>query len=343
MTTNMTKIKTTPIAVLGAGSFGTSLAILLAKNGNPTHLWGRSPEHIKKMRAARSNQKYLANIQFPNELTLFDDFQSSIDGVTDILVVTPSHAFEQTLSSIKKYSKQNEQLRVVWACKGLEPGTGNFLSKKADQIFDKNIVKGVLSGPTFAKELASGMPTAITLASNNDQFSTDLTQRLVNQTFRVYLSDDLEGVQFGGAIKNIIAIGAGMADGLGFGANARTALITRGLAEMMRLGTKLGGRTETFTGMAGLGDLILTCTDDQSRNRRYGLAIGKGASIEQAAKDIGQVVEGVRNTKEMAKLANKHLIDMPICQSIYKVLYEQQPPKEAAKDLLTRAMKVEGD
>ncbi len=339
----MTKIKTSPIAVLGAGSFGTSLAILLAKNGNPTRLWGRSCEHIKEMQVDRSNQKYLADLQFPKNLTLFEDFQSCIEGVKDILVVTPSYAFEQTLLQIKNHSKANDQLRIVWACKGLEPNTGNFLSEKANQIFAQNIVKGVLSGPTFAKELASGMPTAITLASNNSQFSADLTSRLVNQTFRVYLSDDLEGVQFGGAIKNIIAIGAGMADGLGFGANARTALITRGLAEMMRLGTKLGGRTETFTGMAGLGDLILTCTDNQSRNRRFGLAIGKGASIEQAAKDIGQVVEGVRNTKEMAKLANLHQVDMPICQSIYKVLYEKQSPKEAAKDLLTRAMKVEGD
>ncbi len=339
----MTKIKTTPIAVLGAGSFGTSLAILLAKNGNLTRLWGRNSEHIKKMQADCSNQKYLADIEFPKNLTLFEDFQSCIEDVTDILVVTPSHAFEQTLLLIQKHSKLSKQIRIVWACKGLEPGTGNFLSEKAEQIFDQNIIKAVLSGPTFAKELAIGMPTAITLASNNSQFSADLTTRLVNQTFRVYLSDDLKGVQFGGAIKNIIAIGAGMADGLGFGANARTALITRGLAEMMRLGTKLGGRAETFTGMAGLGDLILTCTDDQSRNRRFGLALGKGASIEQAAKDIGQVVEGVRNTKEMAKLANKLQVDMPICQSIYKVLYEQQPPKEAAKDLLTRAMKIEGE
>ncbi|MGB0496225.1 MAG: NAD(P)H-dependent glycerol-3-phosphate dehydrogenase [Kangiellaceae bacterium] len=341
MTTN--KNKTSSIAVLGAGSFGTSLAILLAKNGNPTRLWGRSSDHIATMQADRSNQKYLADIKFPQELCLFDDFQSCIKDVQDILVVTPSHAFEQTLSQIKQYSNCVEQLRIVWACKGLEPDSGNFLSKKADQIFNKSIVKGVLSGPTFAKELAKGMPTAITLATNNSQFSADLTKRLINQTFRVYLSDDLEGVQFGGAIKNIIAIGAGMADGLGFGANARTALITRGLAEMMRLGGKLGGRAETFTGMAGLGDLILTCTDNQSRNRRFGLAIGKGASIEQAAKDIGQVVEGVRNTKEMDNLARQHQVDMPICQSIYKVLYQQQDPKEAAKELLTRAMKVEGD
>jgi len=201
----------------------------------------------------------------------------------------------------------------------------------------------VLSGPTFAKELAIGSPTAITLAADEGQFAADMTKRLVNQTFRVYLSADLEGVQFGGAIKNIIAIGAGMADGLGFGSNARTALITRGLAEMIRLGEKLGGKIETFTGMAGLGDLVLTCTDNQSRNRRFGLAIGKGASLEQAAIDIGQVVEGVRNTKEVYNLAKFHKVDLPICQSIYNIIYNGQDPKTAAKELLTRTMKVEGD
>ena len=339
----MTKIKTKPIAVLGAGSFGTSLAVLLANNGNSTRLWGRSSEHIKNMRDSNSNEKYLPGIELPQNLDLFENFKSCINDVEDILIVTPSHAFTETLLEVKKHSNLDSKLRIVWACKGLEPDTGKFLSEKAKQIFAEELSRGVLSGPTFAKELASGLPTAITLASNNSQFAADLTNRLVNQTFRVYLSDDLKGVQFGGAIKNIIAIGAGMADGLGFGANARTALITRGLAEMMRLGQKLGGRPETFTGMAGLGDLILTCTDNQSRNRRFGLAIGKGASLDEAAKDIGQVVEGVRNTKEMKNLASRMQIDMPICQSIYKVLYEQQSPKDAAKDLLTREMKVEGD
>lgn len=336
----MIEIQSNPIAVLGAGSFGTALAILLAKNGNKTHLWARNPEHIEQMRHSGFNQNYLPNIPLPKNLSLFDSFEQAICDVQDILIVTPSHSFDQTLSQIEKFKTRD--VRILWACKGLEPNTGAFLCDQVSELFGEQNPKGVLSGPTFAKELANGSPTAITLASNNSQFATDVTNRLVNETFRVYLSDDLAGVQFGGAIKNIIAIGAGVADGLGFGANARTALITRGLAEMMRLGEPLGGKIETFTGMAGLGDLVLTCTDNQSRNRRFGLAIGKGASIEQAAKDIGQVVEGVRNTKEVYNLAKSKNIDMPICQSIYNILYNNQDPREAAKDLLTRAMKTEG-
>ncbi len=337
----MTINPSNPIAVLGAGSFGTALAILLAKNGNKTYLWARNSVQIASMKESGFNQKYLPNIPLPENLELFDSFEQAIDQVVDILIVTPSHTFQQTLNQIKQY--KTGDVRIVWACKGLEPDTGDFLCEQVSEMFGENNPKAVLSGPTFAKELAIGSPTAITIASDNSQFIADMTKRLVNERFRVYLSDDLSGVQFGGAIKNIIAIGAGMADGLGFGANARTALITRGLAEMMRLGLSLGGKTETFTGMAGLGDLVLTCTDNQSRNRRFGMALGKGATLEQAAKDIGQVVEGVRNTKEVYNLAKKHNIDLPICQSIYSILYENQDPKQAAKELLTRTMKVEGE
>jgi glycerol-3-phosphate dehydrogenase (NAD(P)+) len=337
----MIDIQSNPIAVLGAGSFGTALAILLAKNGNQTRLWARNAAQIAEMKTSGFNQKYLPDIPLPESLELFDSFKDCIKDVQDILIVTPSHAFRQSLSQIKQY--QTNELRIAWACKGLEPDSGHFLCDQVSEMFGDKNPKGVLSGPTFAKELAIGSPTAITLAADDGQFAADMTRRLVNQTFRVYLSSDLAGVQFGGAIKNIIAIGAGMSDGLGFGSNARTALITRGLAEMMRLGGKLGGKIETFTGMAGLGDLVLTCTDDQSRNRRFGLAIGKGASLEQAAKDIGQVVEGVRNTKEVYNLAKSYGIDMPICQSIYNIIYNGQDPKVAAKELLTRTMKVEGD
>ncbi len=336
----MLDIKSKPIAVLGAGSFGTALAILLAKNGNQTRLWARNPKQIEIMKKTGFNQKFLPDLPLPTSLELFDNFERCIQDVEDILIVTPSHAFQQSLSKIQQYATNN--VRICWACKGLEPETGNFLDDQVSELFGKETPMGVLSGPTFAKELANGSPTAITLASNNHQFSEELTKRLVNQTFRVYLSDDLAGVQFGGAIKNIIAIGAGMSDGLGFGSNSRTALITRGLAEMMRLGEKLGGKAETFTGMAGLGDLVLTCTDDQSRNRRFGLAIGKGASLQQAAEDIGQVVEGVRNTKEIYNLAQRLKIDMPICQSIYNIIYNNQAPEAAAKELLSRTMKVEG-
>ncbi len=337
----MIDIQSKPIAVLGAGSYGTALAILLANNGNKTHLWARDPVQIQSMKDSGFNQKYLPEIPLPSNVELFDNFESAVKDVTDLLIVTPSHAFAQTLERIEKFGV--DKPRIVWACKGLEPDTGNFLMSQVADKFGDDLPKAVLSGPTFAKELAVGSPTAITLASDNSQFAADLTRRLVNDTFRVYLSSDLCGVQIGGAIKNIIAIGAGMSDGLGFGSNAKTALITRGLAEMMRLGIPLGGKVETFTGMAGLGDLVLTCTDNQSRNRRFGIAIGKGADFDQAAADIGQVVEGVRNTKEVYRLAQEHGVEMPVCESIYKILYENQDPRAAAKELLTRTMKVEGD
>jgi glycerol-3-phosphate dehydrogenase (NAD(P)+) len=337
----MSQIKQKAIAVLGAGSFGTALAILLARNGNPTTLWGRDPQQVESFRNNRVNQKYLPDVTFPDALNVTSDLEFAVKNVDDILVVTPSYAFSQTLQKLKPLVSKN--VRIVWACKGLEPDTSDFLEHRVEEIFGVDCPKAVLSGPTFAKELALGSPTAITLASNNEQFAQDLSLRLVNQTFRVYLSSDLKGVQFGGALKNIVAIGAGIADGLGFGSNARTALITRGLAEMMRMGDKLGGLQETFTGMAGLGDLVLTCTDNQSRNRRFGLALGKGATMDEAAKQIGQVVEGVRNTKEVFHLSELHKVEMPICHAIYNILYLNQDPKEAAKELLTRELKVEGE
>ncbi len=337
----MSETQTSKIAVLGAGSFGTALAILLAKNGNQTILWGRDKAQVESINLSRINQKYLPDIVLPESLIITNDFAEAVSGVRDILVVTPSYAFSETLQQIKPFVKN--EVRIVWACKGLEPESSDFLENRVVDVFGKNCPKAVLSGPTFARELAIGSPTAITLACDNQQFAQDLTRRLVNQTFRVYLSGDLKGVQLGGAIKNIVAIGAGIADGLGFGANARTALITRGLAEMMRMGDKLGGLPETFTGMAGLGDLVLTCTDNQSRNRRFGLALGRGGSLENAIKEIGQVVEGVRNTKEVFHLAQLHQVDMPICQAIYNIIYLHQDPKTAAKELLTRELKIEGE
>jgi len=337
----MSDILSKPVAVLGAGSFGTALAILLAKNGNDTVLWGRDSEQVDNINLSSENQKYLPGVKLPGSLKITSDFSKAISGIDDILVSTPSYAFSKTLEAIKAEGNQN--LRIDWACKGLEPDTSEFLDNRVIEVLGRDVPKAVLSGPTFAKELAIGSPTAITLGADDGQFAADLSNRLVNDTFRIYLSSDLKGVQFGGAFKNIVAIGAGIADGLGFGANARTALITRGLAEMMRMGEKLGGRKETFTGMAGLGDLILTCTDNQSRNRRFGLAIGKGASIDKAAAEIGQVVEGVRNTKEVRHLAELHSVDMPVCQAIDGILYLKQDPQVAAKQLLTRTMKVEGD
>lgn len=330
-----------PIAVLGAGSFGTALAILLAGNGNPTRLWCRDEAQARLMQQEGCNQKYLPDVQFPSTLEVTSDLTEALVDVHDVLLVTPSGAFSETLQRIKPLLPNNR--RIVWACKGLEPGSGRFLHQIAEEQLGESTPLAVLSGPTFAMELARAMPTAITLASNDESFASDMAGRLVNTMFRVYLSDDLVGVQLGGALKNIIAVGAGIADGMGFGANARTALITRGLAEIQRLGLKLGGKAETFHGMAGLGDLVLTCTDDQSRNRRFGLALGGGADVETAIKQIGQVVEGAKNAHQATLLADKYQVDMPISRAIYRIVHEGADPEQQAYELLGRDLKAEGE
>ncbi len=330
-----------PIAVLGAGSFGTALAILLAGNGNPTRLWCRDSQQAAAMQQHNCNQKYLPEAHFPSTLEVTDDLALALKGAKDILISTPSGAFSDTLKKIKPLVDKGA--RLVWACKGLEPGSARFLHEIALEVFGDDTPIAVLSGPTFAKELATAMPTAITLASNDEAFAAEMAERLVNNSFRVYTSNDLIGVQIGGALKNIIAVGAGIADGMGFGANARTALITRGLAEIQRLGLTLGGQPETFQGLAGLGDLVLTCTDNQSRNRRFGLAVGAGESVEAAIETIGQVVEGAKNAHQAVLLANKHQVEMPISQSIYRIVHEGADPEEQAFQLLGRQLKSEGE
>lgn len=328
------------ISVLGAGSYGTALAMCLARNGVDTHLWGRNPTMLKTMADTRENARYLPGYPFPESLHLNADIASVMAHSNDILIVVPSHAFAACLTEIAPYL--TAQHRVVWATKGLEPETGRLLQDVAAEIIGPARPMGILSGPTFAKEMAAGLPTAISLAATDPQFAQDIAAKLhCAKSFRVYLNPDFTGVQLGGAVKNVIAIGAGLADGLGFGANARTALITRGLAEMTRLGTAVGASPETFMGMAGLGDLVLTCTDNQSRNRRFGLALGAGKSVAAAIEDIGQVVEGHRNTQEVFVLAQKYNVEMPITEQIYAVLYQNKNAKEAALALLGREQKSE--
>lgn len=328
------------VSVIGAGSYGTALAFCLARNKVPTFLWGRNPEHMKQMATDRTNQRYLPDAKFPEDLQIEASLEQVLSKSHDILVVVPSHAFAQTLTDIKPFL--HKQHRLIWATKGLEPKTGRLLQQVADDILGDAIPKAVISGPTFAKEMVAGLPTAISLSSTDEQLAIDISAKLHSATsFRVYRNTDFIGVQLGGAVKNVIAIGAGLADGLGFGANARTALITRGLAELTRMGMKMGAKPETFMGMAGLGDLVLTCTDNQSRNRRFGLALGKGLSVEDAIDSIGQVVEGYRNTEEVKILAERLNIEMPITEQIYQVLYEQKPAKEAALALLGRQPKSE--
>ena len=328
------------VSVLGAGSYGTALAFCLARNGVTTRLWGRDTTHMQELAERRENSRYLPGATFPDDLIIEPDLAEVISASRDILVVVPSHAFKAMLESIKPLLSASH--RVIWATKGLEPGTGRLLREVALDVLGDQYPLAVLSGPTFAKEMVAGLPTAISLSSTDQQLVDDFAGKLHCATsFRVYKNPDFIGVQLGGAVKNVIAIGAGLADGLGFGANARTALITRGLAELTRLGVKLGAQPETFMGMAGLGDLVLTCTDNQSRNRRFGLALGEGKTVDDAMAEIGQVVEGYRNTEEVHILSQRLGVEMPICEQIYAVLYHGKAPKEAALALLGRELKDE--
>ena len=327
------------ISVLGAGSYGTALAFCLSRNNVSTLLWGRDASKIQQMQTDRCNQDYLPGFSFPEQLHVSSDLAEALAFSKDILIVVPSHVFGDVLQAIKPHITPNQ--RIIWATKGLELETGRLLQDLVTEQLG-NIPQAVLSGPTFAKEMVAGMPTAITLASNDDTLLEDFANKLhCQKSFRVYKSNDMVGVQLGGAVKNVVAIGAGLSDGMGFGANARTALITRGIAEMTRLGIKLGADPQTFMGMAGLGDLVLTCTDNQSRNRRFGIALGQGKKTDEAIAEIGQVVEGYRNTKEVYVLAKRHNVEVPITEQIYQILYDGKTIQEAAQSLLGREMKFE--
>lgn len=331
---------TAEITVLGAGSYGSALAISLASNGHKTLLWGHDPKRMQALADSRSNEAYLPGITFPDCLHIELDLAKALAASKNVLVVVPSHVFGDVLKQAKPLLRSDA--RIVWATKGLEPETGRLLQDVAREQLGEHYPLAVLSGPTFAKELAAGLPTAISVAGTCPQFTHDLVELLHSpKRLRVYANDDFIGIQLGGAVKNVIAIGAGMSDGIGFGANARTALITRGLVELSRLGEAIGADASTFMGMAGLGDLVLTCTDNQSRNRRFGLALGQGKGVITAQEEIGQVVEGYRNTKEVFTLAKRLGVEMPITEQIYQVLYQGKAPVEAAKELLSRDKKSE--
>ncbi|WP_273753856.1 NAD(P)H-dependent glycerol-3-phosphate dehydrogenase [Bartonella sp. MM73XJBT.G] len=333
-------MKTVAMTVIGAGSFGTALAIALARNGHNILLWGYNSQHIKKLQEQRCNQVHLPDIQFPENLFPEASLKTAITASDNILIAVPSHVFHQVLYNIQPYLDQYS--RVIWATKGLEQGTGRLLQEVAREILGEKVPLAVFSGPTFAKELAIGWPTAMTIAASDVGFGKELQQLFhCDKSFRVYKSSDMIGVQLGGAVKNVIAIGAGISDGMGFGANARIALITRGLAEISRLGGTMGAELSTFMGMTGLGDLVLTCTDNQSRNRRFGILLGKGIDIKEAEKQIGQVVEGYLNTKEVYTLAKRIGLEMPIVEQIYQILYCGKNITEAANTLLSRTLKDE--
>ena len=328
-----------PIAVLGAGSWGTALAIRLAVNDNRTWLWGHEPNVMAKLDQERQNHQFLPGIRFPEQLSIAADLALAIRECRDLLIAVPSHAMREVLTRAAP-ALENDS-RIAWATKGLESRSGKFMHQVLEEVLDTRYPAAVLSGPTFAQEVAAGLPTALTVASTNPPFANDLANRLHGETMRVYTSDDIIGVQLGGTVKNVLAIAAGISDGLRLGANSRAALITRGLAEIIRLGDALGARRETLMGLAGVGDLILTCTDDQSRNRRLGLALGRGTPVEIAVREIGQVVEGFNTAREVVQLAPRYKVDMPISEQVFRVLHEDLSPGEAVHNLLTREIKAE--
>jgi glycerol-3-phosphate dehydrogenase (NAD(P)+) len=334
----MQRLSTEPMTVIGAGSWGTALAIQLAREGHPTRLWGRDAVQLDAMRRARRNLRYLPEAEFPAALQLVADLREALRGARDALVAVPSHAFRATLESIKPHL--GPQTRIAWATKGFEIATGMLPHQVTQQIMGTR-PGAVLSGPTFAREVGAGLPTAMTVASTDERFAKELALSLSGPSFRAYTQSDIMGVEVGGAVKNVIAIGSGIADGMGFGANTRVALITRGLAEMMRLGVELGAARETFMGLAGLGDLVLTCTDDQSRNRRFGMALGRGESMGDAQSGIHQVVEGLPAARAVYAVAQRLSVEMPICQEIYRVMHEGKPIRAAVQALMGREMRSE--
>jgi glycerol-3-phosphate dehydrogenase (NAD(P)+) len=302
-------------------------------------LWGRDGARLAAMAAKRCNERYLPETKFPEALLIEPDLGRALVGAADVLIVVPSPSFRALLERIAPLLGPDSQ--IAWATKGFEQDTGLLPHQVAAQVLGTERRIAVLSGPTFAREVGAGLPTAMTIASPDAAYAEDLAQELSSANFRAYTSTDIVGVEIGGAVKNVLAVGAGLSDGLGFGANTRVALITRGLKEMTRLGVALGAEAATFMGLAGLGDLVLTCTDDQSRNRRFGLALAAGLDPERALERIGQSVEGFAAARAIRSVAMRAGVEMPLCEVVYRVLYERMPAKEAVRELMSRPLKAE--
>lgn len=326
-------------AVVGAGSWGTALALQFARSGREVRLWGRDQQQLAQIADESCNSRYLPGAEFPDNLRAVTRLEDCLADARDVLVAVPSHGLRETLLAIRPFL--SDESRVCWATKGFELHTGKLPHQVAAEVLGADRPVAVLSGPTFAKEVGEQLPTAMTVAANDDQFAADLARSLSGENFRAYTSSDMIGVEVGGAVKNVLAIGAGMSDGLGFGANSRIAMITRGLVEMTRLGVALGAKRETFMGLAGMGDLVLTCTDDLSRNRRMGLALASGKTVQEAQEEIQQVVEGVMAAEAVKEVAEELGIEMPICHQIYRILYEGARPHEAVGALMGRQLTSE--
>jgi len=334
-----------PVAVIGAGSWGTALAILISSARRPVRLWGRNTAAMKAMVTSRCNERYLPDALFPESLQPVCELDELVEDVNRFLIVVPSHVFRQNLealaNAINRSGNPINHCTFVWGTKGFEPGSGRLLSEVAQDVLGPGATKAVVSGPSFAREVVLGMPTALTVGSEQEQDAETIAQWFRNESTRVYTNTDIAGVQLGGALKNVMAIATGISDGLGLGANARAAVITRGLAELTRLGEALGGNTETFMGLTGVGDLILTCTDDQSRNRRVGMGLGRGKKLVQVLQEIGQEAEGINTARELHNLSKRKNLDMPITEQVYKVLFEDLPPQDAVEALLSRSPRSE--
>ncbi|PKM08747.1 MAG: glycerol-3-phosphate dehydrogenase [Gammaproteobacteria bacterium HGW-Gammaproteobacteria-4] len=327
------------VAVLGAGSWGTALAMLLARNGHDACLWGRDQAQMQAIALRHENPRYLPGIPLPGNLRATDVMADAIAGAHWLLVAVPSHAFADTLRMLA--TLRPSVAGIAWASKGFEPGSGRFLHEVARDHVGEAVPLAVITGPSFAREVAQGLPTAVTVHGLDDVFATQVAEALHGPTFRAYTGNDMLGAELGGAMKNVLAVATGVADGMALGLNARAGLITRGLNEMLRLNVALGGRAETLIGLAGLGDLVLTCTGDLSRNRRLGLALGKGQSVAAAVAAIGQVVESVQTVDEVMRLAERHGLDLPISALVQQVLHETITPAEGLKLLLAREQKPE--
>ncbi|TAL82377.1 MAG: NAD(P)-dependent glycerol-3-phosphate dehydrogenase [Rhodanobacter sp.] len=326
------------LAILGAGSWGTALAALTARNGVPTRLWGRDASALAAMADSRRNRRYLPDIELPQALDFEADLATAVRGAGIVLIVVPSHAFGAMLDELAPLLE--EHTAIAWASKGFEPGTGRFLHELVARKFPGHAA-AVVTGPSFAREVAAGLPSAVTVHSEDDAFAHQLASLLHAPNLRAYSGSDVLGAELGGAMKNVLAVATGIADGMELGLNARAGLITRGMNEMLRLGVALGARPETLIGLSGLGDLVLTCTGDLSRNRRLGLALGRGVAIDEAIRQIGQVVESVLTADEVARLADQHGLDLPISAGVRAVLHGEVTPVDGLRALMAREQKPE--
>lgn len=338
----MSKVKE-KVLIMGAGSWGTAIASVLSGKGVYTSLWGHDPDHIAKLQKDRENKEFLPGYHFNNNIHLQSGFSQTIKDYQTICMVVPSHGFRSVFKRLIPFL--NDGTTIVSAVKGIENDSCMTMSQVMEEeltgAHKKNIAIAVLSGPSFAREVADGIPTAVTIGSKDIEVAKRLQRLFVTDVFRVYAAKDVIGLEISAALKNIVAIGAGICDGLGYGLNTRAALITRGLAEIKRLGVHLGGEEATFFGLSGLGDLVLTCTGDLSRNRTVGLKLGQGKKLKTILEEMKMVAEGVKTTKSVHDLVATLDVEMPILEQVYKILYEDKDCAVAVKDLLTRELRVE--